>query len=184
MWTWQLDHKEGWVPKNWCFQTVVLEKTLESPLDSKEIQPGNQHWIFIGRLMLKLKLQYFGHLMRRIDSLEKTLMLGETGGGEGDDRGWHGWMASPTRWKWVWATSRSRDGQGSLVASVHEVTKIGHDLVMEQQHSSLVFHDLGVYPSLMKTPHCFEYCAFVETLDLGKCVSSFFNIILAIQGPL
>ena len=67
-----------------CFWTVVLEKTLESPLDCKEIKPvhpkGNQSWIFIGRLMLKLKLQYFGHLMRRADSLEKTLMLGKTEG--------------------------------------------------------------------------------------------------------
>ena len=53
VWMWELDHKEGWAPKNWCFRTVVLEKTLESPLDSKEIQPvhpkGNQSWIFIGR---------------------------------------------------------------------------------------------------------------------------------------
>ena len=63
---------------------MVLEKTLESPLDCKEIQPvhpkGNQSWVFIGRLMLKLKLQYFGHLMQRADSLEKTLMLGKIEG--------------------------------------------------------------------------------------------------------
>ena len=58
-------------------------------------------------LMLKLKLQYFGHLMRRIDSLEKILMLGKIEAGEGDNRGWDGWMASPTRWTWVWASSRS-----------------------------------------------------------------------------
>ena len=73
-----------WVPKNWCFWAVVLEKTLESPLDCKEIQPvypkGNKSWIFIGRMMLKLKLQYFGHLMWRTDSLEKTLMLGKIEG--------------------------------------------------------------------------------------------------------
>ena len=60
---------------------MVLEKTLEGPLDCKEIQPvhpkGDQSWVFIGRLMLKLKLQYFGYLMRRVDSLEKTLMLGK-----------------------------------------------------------------------------------------------------------
>ena len=76
---WKLDHKEGWALKNWYFCTVVLEKTLERTLDCKEIQPvhpkGNQTWIFIGRLMLNLKLQYFGHLMQRNDSLEKTLML-------------------------------------------------------------------------------------------------------------
>ena len=76
-----LDHKEGWVPKNWCFQIVVLEKTLESPLESKEIKPDiikeiNPEYSFEG-LMLKLKLQYFGHLMQRTDSLEKILMLGK-----------------------------------------------------------------------------------------------------------
>ena len=63
---------------------MVLEKTLESPLDCKEIQPvhseGDRPWVFLEGLMLKLKLQYFGHLMRRVDSLEKTLMLGGIGG--------------------------------------------------------------------------------------------------------
>ena len=81
---WSLDQKESWVPKNWCFWTVVLEKTLESPLDCKEIKPvhpkGNQSWIFTGRLMPMLKLQYFGHLMWRTDSLEKILMLGKIEG--------------------------------------------------------------------------------------------------------
>ena len=76
--------KKAGVPKNWCFWIVVSEKTLESSLDCKEIQPvhpkGNQYWIFIGRMMLKLKLQYFGHLMWRTDSLEKTLMLGKIQG--------------------------------------------------------------------------------------------------------
>ena len=71
VWMWDLDHKEGWELKNWCFQTLVLEKTLESPLDCKEIQPvnpkENPSWIF--------KLQYFGHSMWSINLLEKTLML-------------------------------------------------------------------------------------------------------------
>ena len=79
VWMWESIHKESWVLKNWCFWTVALEKTLESPLDSKEIKPvnpkGNQPRIVIGRLMLKLKLQSFGHLMWRSNSLEKTLML-------------------------------------------------------------------------------------------------------------
>ena len=81
---WELDCEEGWAPKNWCFWTVVLEKTLESPWTArrsnqsilKEISPG----ISLEGMMLKLKLQYFGHLMRRVDSLEKTLMLGGIGG--------------------------------------------------------------------------------------------------------
>ena len=81
---WDLDYKESWVPKNGCFWTVVLEKTLESPLDCKEIRPvhpkGNQSWIFTEGLILKLKLRYFGHLMRRADSFEKTLMLGKIEG--------------------------------------------------------------------------------------------------------
>ena len=81
---WELDCEEGWVPKNWCFWTVVLEKTLESSLDCKEIQPVHLKEISPGisleGMMLKLKLQYFGHLIRRVDSLEKTLMLGGIGG--------------------------------------------------------------------------------------------------------
>ena len=78
VWMWELDSKESWVPKNWCFWTVVLEKTLESPFEYKEFQPvhpkGDQSWVLEG-LMLKLEHQYFGHLMWRVDSLEKTLML-------------------------------------------------------------------------------------------------------------
>ena len=83
--------KKVCAPKNWCFQTVVLEKILESPLDSKEIQPvnpkGNQPWIFTEELMLKL--QHFGHMMA--NSLEKTLMLGKT-------EGKRSWKQQRTRW--------------------------------------------------------------------------------------
>ena len=91
VWMWELDHKEGWEPKNWCFWAVVLEKTLKSSLDSQEIKPihpkGNQSILkeispkySLEGLMLKLKLQYFGHLMQRADSFEKTLMLGKIEG--------------------------------------------------------------------------------------------------------
>ena len=79
---WALGNKKGWMPKNWCLRTVVLEKTLESPLESKEVKQvhpkRNQLWIFTGRTMLKLKFQSFGHLIWRADLLEKTLMLGKT----------------------------------------------------------------------------------------------------------
>ena len=81
---WELVYKESWVPKNWCLCTVVYEKTLESPLDCKEIQPvnpkGNSPEYALEGLMLKLKLQYLGHLIWRSDSLEKTLMLGQIEG--------------------------------------------------------------------------------------------------------
>ena len=109
---WELDCEESWAPKNWCFWTVVLEKTLESPLTArrsnqsilKEISPGCS----LEGLMLKLKLQCFGHLMRRVDSLEKTWCWEGLGAwGEVDDWGWDGWMASPTRWAWVWVNSGS-----------------------------------------------------------------------------
>ena len=84
VWMWCLNHKGSWALKNWCFWTVVLEKTLESALDSQEIQPvilkEISHEYSLEGLMLKLKLQYFGHLTWRIDSLEKTLMLGKIEG--------------------------------------------------------------------------------------------------------
>ena len=76
---WGVDNKKDWAPKNWCLWTVVLEKTLENSLNCKEIKPispkGNQPWILMEGLVLKMKLQYFGHLMGRTNSLEKTLML-------------------------------------------------------------------------------------------------------------
>ena len=89
VWMWDLDYKESWVLNNWCFLTVGLENTLDSLLDCKEIKPANPKEISpeysLGGLMLKLKLQYFGHMMWRTDSLKKTLMLGKI---EGRRRGW------------------------------------------------------------------------------------------------
>ena len=83
IWMWELDHKQD-------FRIVVLEKTLETSLDSKEIKPfnpkGNQPWIFVGRTDAEARLQYFGHLMWRADSLKNTLMLGKTEGRR--RRGW------------------------------------------------------------------------------------------------
>ena len=81
---WELDYKESWALKNWCFWTVVLEKTLEGPLDCKEIQPvnpkGDQSWVFIGRTDVEAETSILGHLMWRADSSEKTLMLGKIEG--------------------------------------------------------------------------------------------------------
>ena len=98
---WELDHKESWVLKNWCFWTVVLEKTLESPLDCKEkkqVNPrGKQPEYSLEGLMLKLKLHFFHYLMWRTDSFEKTLMLGKIKGSEKGTTentmvGWHHWL--------------------------------------------------------------------------------------------
>ena len=122
VWMWELDYKKSWVPKNWCFWTVMLEKTLESPLEGKEIKLvnpiGNQPEYYLEWVMLKLKLQYFGHLMRKADSLEKTLMLAKI---EGKRR--RGWQ----RMRWldgrVWANSRRwwRTGKPGMLQSMgHE----------------------------------------------------------------
>ena len=137
---WKLDYKESWVPKNWCFWTVVLEKTLESPLDCKKIQPvhpkGDQFWVLdwcwswhIGGMTLKLELQYFGHLMLRADSLKRPWCWERLkAGGEGDDRGWDGWMASPSQWRWVWVNSGSWwwTGRPGMLGSMGS-RRVGHD---------------------------------------------------------
>jgi len=108
---WELDHKESWAWKNWCFWTVVLERTLESPLDSKEIQPvhpkGNQSWIFIGRTDAEAETPILWPPDVKNWFTGKGPDAGKDKAGEGDDRGWDGWMASSTQWTWVWVNSRS-----------------------------------------------------------------------------
>ena len=132
VWIWELDYKESWVPKNWYLWTVVLEKTLESPLDCKEIQPvhpnGDQSWVFIGKTDVGAETPIFGHLMRRTDSLEKTLMLGKIEGRRRrEDRGWDGWMASLTQWTWVWVNSGSWwwTGKPGVLHSMWSKTQTG-----------------------------------------------------------
>ena len=111
----ELDNKKDWAPKNWWLWTMVLEKTLESSLDCKEFQPVHPQGNQLEGLMLKLKLQSFGHLMWRTDSFEKTLMLGKIEGGtRRDDRGWDGWMASLTQWPWFEQAPGDDEEQGSL----------------------------------------------------------------------
>ena len=116
---------------------LVLEKTLESPLDCKEVQPvhpkGDQSWVFIGRTMLKLKVQYFGHLMWRADSFEKTLMLWKIEGRR--KRGWQRmrWLDSITDlWTWVLVNSSSWwwTGMPGVLWSMGS-QRVGHDWVTE-----------------------------------------------------
>ena len=113
VWMWELDYKESWVPKNWCFWTVVLEKTLDSPLDCKEIQlvhpKGNQSWIFIGRTDAEAETPTLWPPDAKMTHWKRPPCWERLKvGGKGDDRGgWDGWMASPTQWTWVWVSSRS-----------------------------------------------------------------------------
>ena len=111
VWMWELDSEEGWAPKNWCLWTVVLEKTLESPLDCKEIQPvhseGNQPWYFFGRNDAKAETPVLWPPHANSWLIGKRFWCWDGLGarGEGDDRGWDSWMASLTRWTWVWVNS-------------------------------------------------------------------------------
>ena len=111
---WELDYKESWAPKNWCFWTVVLEKTLESVLDCKEVQPvnpkGNQAWIFIGRADTEAEtpILWPPDANKELTHWKRPWTWERLkAGGEGDNRGWDSWIASLTRWTWVWASSRS-----------------------------------------------------------------------------
>ena len=117
VWMWELDCEEGWAPKDWCFWTVVL-KTLESPLDCKEIQPvhpkGDQSWYWrdwCWSWNSNTLATWCGELIhvKRPWCWERL-----RAGVEGDNRGWDGWMASPTQWTWVWVNSGAGDGQGGL----------------------------------------------------------------------
>ena len=109
---WELGYKESWAPKNWCFW-IVLEKTLESPLDCKQIQPvhpkGDESWVFIGRTDAEAETPILWPPHAKSWLIGKDPDAGRDlgAGGEGDDRGWDGWMASPTRWTWVWVNSGS-----------------------------------------------------------------------------
>ena len=131
---WELDYNESWAPKNWCFWTVVLEKTLESHLDCKEIQPvnskGNQSWIFIGRTDVEAETPILWPpdakkwLTGKDPDAGKDWRWEEKGG----DRGWDGWMTPPTQWTWVWVSSESWwwTGRPGVLQSV-ESQRVGRD---------------------------------------------------------
>ena len=136
VWMWELDYKESWIDafELWCWRRLLrvpwtARRSTQSIL--KEISP---EYLLEG-LMLKLKLQSFGPLMWRTDSFESIISwcwerLKEEG--EGDDRGWDGWMVSPTQWMWVWVSSESWwwTGRPGVLQST-ELQRVGHDWVTE-----------------------------------------------------
>ena len=131
---WESDHKESWALKNWCFWTVVLEETVESPLDCKETQPVHPKEISPGcsleGLMLKLKVQYFGYLMWRVNSWERPWCWERLKAGEEWDREWDRWI----QWTWVWVNpgrwwGTRRPGMLQSIGS----WRGGHNLATEQE---------------------------------------------------
>ena len=145
---WRIDSFELWCWRRLLRVPWTARKSNQSIL--KEISPG----CALEELMLKLKLQYFGHQMRKADSTEKTLMLGKIEGRrKGDDRGWDGWMASPTQWTWVWVDSGSwwwtgRPGVLRLMGS----QRVRHDWVTELNWTELNGSTcLGDYGMIMTT---------------------------------
>ena len=146
---WELDYKESWALKNWCFWTVVLEKTLESPWTArrsnqsilKEIGPECS----LEGLMLKLKLQYFCYLIRRADSFEKTLMLGKIEGRRRWGRQRMRWLdgTALTQWRWVWVNSTSWwwTGRPGMLQSMGS-QRVRHDWAIELNWSGTIYNHI------------------------------------------
>ena len=142
---WELDHKESWAPKNWCFWTLVLEKTLESSLDCKEIQPvhpkGNQSWIFIGKTDAEVEALILwppdvkGHLIRKDPHAEKDWRQEEKGMTEDKMVGWHHWLNGHE------FEQAPGDGEGwrSLAAESTGSERVGHDWATEQQKQQRLY---------------------------------------------
>ena len=163
VWMWELDCEEGWAPKNWCFWTVMLEKTLEGPLDCKEIQPGSYrrpvldvHW----------KDWCWGWNSNTLETWWEELTHWKRAwcwerlkaGGEGDDREWDGWMASLTRWTWVWVASGSWWWTGKpVVLQSMGSQRVRHNWATELNWTELMF--------LSRWPHFLD---FYSPLVMGR----------------
>ena len=177
VWMWELDYKESWVLKNWCFWTVILEKTLESSLDCKDIQPvhpkENQSWVFIGRTDVEAETPVLWPPHTELTHWKRPWRWEGLGaGGKGKDRGWDSWMASPTQWTWVWVDSRSwwwtgRPGMLRFMGS----QRVGHDWATElnwtEEKKDLISKQLPFLTCLVvpwKTS--FKSLVFIQTWTL------------------
>ena len=180
---WELDYKESWALENWCFWTVVLEKNLESPLDWKEIQPvhskGDQPWDFLGRNDAKAETPVLWPPHAKSWLIWKDSDAGRDWGQEekGTDRGWDGWLASPTQWMWVWVNSGSwwwtgRPGVLRFMGS----QRVGHDWVTEMNWTELKYttnSNLPVLLNLVVNPNELSFIYFSLPSSLPPFFLSF-----------
>ena len=209
VWMSELDYKESWAPKNWCFWTVVLEKTLESPLDCKEIQPvypkGNQSlniywkdwcWSWNSNT-LATWCEELTHLKR--PRCWERLRIG----GKGDNRGWDGWMVSPTHWTWVWVDSGSLwwTGRPGMLQFIG-LQKVGQDWATEVNwtehqnayawlHSSLILdngllqsslHTTGEWSQILIKNALLGNSPVVQWLGLHSSTGGSMGLIFGISG--
>ena len=147
IWVWKLDHKEGWAPKNSCSWTVVLEKTVESPLDSKEIKPvhlkGNQSWIFIGRTDAEAPILWPPDLKSWLTGKDPDAGNDwgqeEKGAAEDEMVKWNHWLNGHE----FEQTLGDSEGQGSIVCCSPWGHRVGHDWATELNWADLIFEPLG-----------------------------------------
>ena len=180
VWMWELDYKESWAPKDWWFWTVMLEKTLESPLDYREIQPvhskGNQSWIFIGRTDAEAETPILWPPDSKNWLIGKDPAAGKDWrGGEGDDRGWDGWMASLTQWTWIWVNSRSWwwTGRPGVLQSM-ESQRVRHDWATElnwtiSQNLSKETAHIYLLLSYLSLPLAFQLWQMLPVWTMNLC---------------
>ena len=160
---WEFDYKESWAPKNWCFWTVVQRswRRLENPLDCKEIQPvhpkGDQSWVFIGRTYVEWNSNTLATWWEELTHLKRPWCWERLkAGGEGDDRGWDGQMASLTQWTWVWVNSRSQWWTGRLGV----LQSMGSQRVRHDWETELNWTTRPPGNSLVCSTVCLSYCLF------------------------
>ena len=184
----RVDHKETWVPKNWCFWTVVLEKTIESPLDCKEFKPvnpkGSQSWMFFGRTDAEAEapILWPSDVKNWLIGKDSDAGKDQKAGGEGDDRERDGWMASTAWWTCVWARSRSwwwtrKPGMLQSMGSQRHHKHLRHNRVTELNWTDrkvaieypLCFSKCGPYTKRIWSLPAYENCRLLGS-TLRPCI--------------